>query len=127
MIELKNSYDAEGFYQSFGMDEPGKYMDFFNEYGFVVIRDVLDCDSCDQPLDEFWSNNLVDKLDPNTWADFWNSQQFASFSIIGSGASMSHSQLANRQDPNIYDVFTHIHKTDKLWVDHDRIGVMRPF
>lgn len=121
-------YDTKEFYQSFTMDDSDNYMDFFNTNGFVVIRDVVSEDDCDQTLDEFWSKNsgLVDKSDPATWNDFWSSQEFAKFSIIGSGASMTHSQLSNRQNPFVYDVFRRIHQTDKLWVDHDRIGVMRP-
>lgn len=117
----------EGFYTSFNMNEQDKYIEFFQENGFVVIRNVLDDKSCDKTLDEFWSQSLVDKNDPQTWDVYWNSQQFANLSIMGnSNSTMSKMQLENRQNTNIHNVFSNIYKTDKLWVDHDRIGVMRP-
>lgn len=119
-------YDSEGFVESFAVDDP-KSRDFFQEYGFVVFRNVLSPQECQATLDEFWNQEGLDRNNPVTWETYWSSQRFKRFAIIGSFPDIeSLTQLANRQNPNVHKGFSMIFGTEKLWVDHDRLGIMRP-
>ena len=60
-------------------------MQFFEEYGFVVIRDVLSKAECEATIDEIWSYIEtgafrgkptpvgIKRDDPSTWDDGWPS------------------------------------------------------
>eukprot|EP01064_Diplonema_japonicum_P007436 TRINITY_DN15063_c0_g1_i1.p1 TRINITY_DN15063_c0_g1~~TRINITY_DN15063_c0_g1_i1.p1 ORF type:complete len:327 (+),score=34.81 TRINITY_DN15063_c0_g1_i1:59-982(+) len=123
-------YDDDGFIKSFSLDEPASILDHMDKYGFVVVRDVLTSEQCEATMDEFWATGAkqgLDKHDRATWDTYWKTQRFGKMGIIGSwGDVRSLTQLNNRQNPNVYKAFSCVNKTEKLWVDHDRLGIMRP-
>ena len=55
------------FIQSFGMDQVSDYVQFFDKYGFVVVRDVLSKEQVQDTVEEIWSeielsNNDVQRI-----------------------------------------------------------------
>jgi hypothetical protein len=48
--------DDEGFVKSFATSEVEQYMKFFDEYGFVVIKDVLTKDEVENTIEEIWDD-----------------------------------------------------------------------
>jgi len=124
---------ADGYITSFNLsDDPQSILDFFHKYGFVVVRDVLSETECDATLSEFWARGKeshgLDQSDPNTWADFWKAQKFGKMGIMGNFNNdlESLTQLENRQNEKVYQAFCLVREEKKLWVDHDRLGMMRP-
>jgi hypothetical protein len=70
--------DSDGYTKSFSIEETTAVLDFFQEYGFVVVRNVIDSESqIDDTIDEIWSilkvlNPIIDKNDSSTWDDkYW--------------------------------------------------------
>ena len=46
--------DADGFVQSFECDDVANYMKFFDDYGFVVINNVLTTQEIQSNIEEIW-------------------------------------------------------------------------
>jgi len=130
MDTLPDSFpkDDDGFVKSFEASDRLGVEQFFDTYGFVVIKNVLNDAEIEATLDEFWSGDpKLKKDDPLTWEAYWQRQMFGHLGIIGAFSDVvSLTQLQNRQNPKVYEAFKVVLKNDKLWVDHDRLGVMRP-
>lgn len=70
--------DSDGYTKSFSIEETTAIVDFFQEYGFVVVRNIIDSESqLEDTIDEIWSilrvlNPKIDKNDTSTWEDkYW--------------------------------------------------------
>ena len=70
--------DSNGYTKSFSLDETADVLQFFDEYGFVVVRNIVECQSqIEETIDEIWQllhvlNPNIDKNDPSTWDDkYW--------------------------------------------------------
>ena len=50
----KAPLDNEGYVQSFTYDDAAGILQFFEEYGFVVVRDVLDKQAIEATIEEIW-------------------------------------------------------------------------
>eukprot|EP00755_Sulcionema_specki_P035131 Sspe_Gene.21434::Locus_8035_Transcript_1_1_Confidence_1.000_Length_1101::g.21434::m.21434 len=120
--------DEEGYVVSFAAEEKQALREFFDKYGLVVIRDVLPDEQIEETLSEFW-NGVGEgaRDDPMQWGDYFDNQYFGRMGIIGMGPNLrSVAQLKNRQAEGVYQAYCSLFGTEKLWVDHDRLGVMRP-
>lgn len=117
--------DEEGFIVSFTTDQVDAIRKFFDEYGFVCIRDVLTDEEIKDTLGEFFSH-----FDPDNDAsieEFFRRQRFGRFGIIGDHPDKeSITLLNNRQNERVYKAFVAVIGETDLIVDHDRIGAMRP-
>lgn len=129
----KAPVDSEGYVQSFGIEETEKYIEFFNEYGFVVISNILSSSQCQATVDEVWRDVMkspsfeepINREDPSTWGnDRWPQQQ--KLGILGSFPCVGPQALANRQNPLVYKVFSSLLKSENLLVTFDRYGILRP-
>lgn len=124
--------DGDGYVKSFPIAEANtsEVCSFFNEFGFVVISGVLTAKECDATFEEFWDLREQDGLirsEPASWAPYWNNQRFGRLGIMGSFSDIhSMQQLSNRQNPLVHEAFARVLGSHDLWVDHDRLGVMRP-
>eukprot|EP00930_Biecheleria_cincta_P031990 TRINITY_DN2219_c0_g1_i2.p1 TRINITY_DN2219_c0_g1~~TRINITY_DN2219_c0_g1_i2.p1 ORF type:complete len:317 (+),score=40.64 TRINITY_DN2219_c0_g1_i2:166-1116(+) len=124
--------DGDGFVKSFPVaeDNAPEVRSFFNEFGFVVISRVLTAEECDATFEEFWDWRERDGLlrsNPATWEPYWKNQRFGRLGIMGNFSDIhSLRQLSNRQNDQVHEAFARVLGTHKLWVDHDRLGVMRP-
>lgn len=48
--------DEEGYVQSFSVSEVDKYKEFFKKFGFVVVRDILTKEECEDTIQDIWNN-----------------------------------------------------------------------
>ncbi|CAF1284528.1 unnamed protein product [Rotaria magnacalcarata] len=127
--------DSNGYTQSFSIEETAELLQFFEEYGFVVVRNIIESESqIEETIDEIWSllrvlNPKIDKYDSSTWDNkYWPIQMG-----LKDGGFISHmADVAtkmcweNRQHPNVVRLFQILLKQDELWVKFDRYGMMRP-
>eukprot|EP00027_Filamoeba_sp_ATCC50430_P014829 CAMPEP_0168567166 /NCGR_PEP_ID=MMETSP0413-20121227/14848_1 /TAXON_ID=136452 /ORGANISM="Filamoeba nolandi, Strain NC-AS-23-1" /LENGTH=413 /DNA_ID=CAMNT_0008599315 /DNA_START=169 /DNA_END=1407 /DNA_ORIENTATION=+ len=171
--------DDEGFTQSFQADQPKEILQFFDDYGFVVVNDVVSKDETTKTILEIWneleksSNSVlatpaidyyfqgleyqrnnkpqlaqkmfnkaykidpqlqnnppterkqmkVDRNDPSTWVDaLWPGPKRVGFSEV----TVREQGWKNRENENIYNIFSLLLGRKDLWVSIDRYGIMRP-
>lgn len=119
--------DADGFALSFELEQQHDIRRFFDEHGYVVVRNVLSECETTATRDDFFSQFNPDEEASVT--DFLSCfmNKFSRMGIMGIGNEVSSlSQLANRQNERVYGAFTAVYGDDQLIVDHDRMGAMRP-
>ncbi|KAL6041506.1 Phytanoyl-CoA dioxygenase [Balamuthia mandrillaris] len=120
--------DEEGYVHSFSLDDdPQALLDFFQEFGFVVVDNVLDPEDCDRTIDEIWqlvSNSFpgLEKEDPHSWERLGK----GGAGIVGMDIVDGVMAWTNRQNANLYKAFSLVLGTKKLMVSMDRYGMMRP-
>lgn len=65
--------DADGFVTSFHLDEEENIKRFFEEYGVVVIKNVIQEDQIERTIDEIWNTDYLlkrpglNRNDPSTF------------------------------------------------------------
>lgn len=104
-------------------------INFLNEYGFLVVSDVLSNMECDATLSEMFScvendeqNEGFRRDDYSTWHN-WSS---ISFGMLSRKPMFTQQLLYNRQNANVYKVFSTLIGSDDLRVNHDRCAIYRP-
>ena len=120
---------TDGYTPSFVAADIFGIQEFFQKYGFVVIRDALSSDACEATLGEFYKKAETSGLDPKkakSWGTFWDSQQFGQFGIVGGLPEFTLAQLNNRCSPGVHEAFAAVFQDKNLWVDHDRLGILAP-
>jgi hypothetical protein len=123
--------DDEGFTQSFTIDQIEEYTSFFEQYGIVVIRDVLTDEQVTKSVDDIWNNCLmketqVKRDDPITWKPDFGWPNMHHVGILGVDVATNETAFENRQNENVYTVFSQLIGRNDLHVSLDRIGIMRP-
>ncbi len=70
--------DSNGYTKSFALEETTDLLKFFEEFGFVVVRNIIESTSqIEDTIDEIWNilrvlNPKIDKNDSSTWDDkYW--------------------------------------------------------
>lgn len=121
--------EDERFVKCFTPDQIGnkEFAQFFDQYGFVVVRDALSADECTKTLDEMFrhlekNHPGFDRSDPKTWSK-WVSE---SFGMVGKTPIFSPQIVHNRQNLNVYRAFASVIGTTDLRVNHDRWAIYRP-
>lgn len=115
------------FIKSFEVGESTEILQFFEEYGFVVIRNVLTPDECSQTIMEMFDHvkKSCPSFDPNdksTWSE-WKSE---SFGMSGKEPLFTPQILRNRQNEKVYQSFSTMLGTGKILSNHDRWAIYRP-
>eukprot|EP01114_Cavostelium_apophysatum_P019571 TRINITY_DN6344_c0_g2_i1.p1 TRINITY_DN6344_c0_g2~~TRINITY_DN6344_c0_g2_i1.p1 ORF type:complete len:377 (-),score=68.61 TRINITY_DN6344_c0_g2_i1:256-1386(-) len=134
-VSVHAPLDEDGYVQSFSITEEEAYLDFFEQYGFVVVKDVLSADEVRQSIDEVWDfvcsnqwgwdGKKVDRDDPNTWGnDYWPAGR--KLGLLGSQEATGTMAWNNRQNSRLYQVYSKLMNMNELWVSVDRWGIMRP-
>jgi ectoine hydroxylase-related dioxygenase (phytanoyl-CoA dioxygenase family) len=112
-----------------------------DQYGFVIIRDVLSQEDVTNTVDDVWSYLESGKWRncyfrtrseakgpsrdlPTQWDKVWPSMQEEG--ILGSPPVFTKQAFKNRQNPRVYQVFSSLLKQEKLMVNIDRYGLFRP-
>eukprot|EP00608_Synchroma_pusillum_P000081 CAMPEP_0198443448 /NCGR_PEP_ID=MMETSP1452-20131203/70101_1 /TAXON_ID=1181717 /ORGANISM="Synchroma pusillum, Strain CCMP3072" /LENGTH=551 /DNA_ID=CAMNT_0044164085 /DNA_START=55 /DNA_END=1710 /DNA_ORIENTATION=- len=117
---------ADGFVQDFDVSDEAGIRHFFDTYGFVVVRDAVSRQACEDTIDEVWGSLAVrgvDRHDSETWESWpWGSK----VGMLGSEPMVLPSMCRNRESPVIHRLFAMLHGDDDLRVNIDRAGVMRP-
>jgi len=129
--------DKDGYVKSFTYDQREEIIDFLNEYGVVVVRDILSNDRINETINSIWNHDEltsrgVKRDDVGTWERCWprNGQIERKGWICTYDDMKCITSWKNRFEPKLVDVF------ENLWHDSggkrdlrvklDRYGVMRP-
>jgi len=132
------------FVMSFTVNQVAEYKQFFNDFGFVVIRDILTTGDCNATIDDIWNylenkrwvnpkyltpeflvEGKINRNDPQTWINkYWPNMMEEG--ILGSPPVFTKQALQNRQNPKLYSVFSEIMGKKELLINHDRYGLFRP-
>jgi hypothetical protein len=115
--------DQDGYVISFDSKESDQIKAFFDEFGFVVIRDVLTKEEVEQSIQEIWDVELIsiDRTRPNTWRRW---PGLASVGLLGFDIAQGAVAFRNRLHPRLYESFAAVVGTPHLNVAIDRYGVM---
>lgn len=96
-----------------------------------LSSDVIDKEQIEDTVNEIWqtilsTNSNIKRTDPSTWInEFWPDKTTKGFLSPPSDMVLKHCWL-NRQNPNIYQLFSLLLEKEELSVILDRYGVMRP-
>jgi hypothetical protein len=122
--------DAEGYVTSFTIDQKEEYKKFFEEYGVVVIRDILNDKECRNSVNEAWDflerhHVKLDRNDISTWTND-NFPSLSNLGILGNTPVLSKQFFENRQNPKLYSVYSTLLQSNKLWSNIGRASIIRP-
>ncbi len=122
---LRAPLDDDGFVVSFAHDDAAGMKAFFSRFGFVCVRDVLDSRAVSATLDEFFGQ--FDRTSTESIERFFARQDHVKLGLVGISSEIDKPvQLMNRAAPRVYDAFVHLLDERRLFVDHGRMGVLRP-
>src|SRR6185437_7503795 len=93
---------------------------FFEENGYVVVHDAVPKENCDAVIAAVWDFLGMDPGNPDDW--YREPLRRGGMVEIYQHQSM----WDNRQYPRLYEAFTEILGTRKLWVSFDRVGMKPP-
>ncbi|KAN0033505.1 hypothetical protein ACTA71_007192 [Dictyostelium dimigraforme] len=133
--------DVEGYITSFSVEQQIEYTEFFNKFGFVVIRDVLSKSECQKTIDDIWDyiesfkwasyhdlmkseEKTIKRNDPKSWEGIW--PNLSQEGIVGYPPVFSETTIANRSNPKIYSIYSTLLNRKDLYINHDRFGFFRP-
>lgn len=93
---------------------------FFDENGYLVIRNAVPKEQCDAVIDAIWDFLGMDRNNPEDWYHL-------PLKPGGMVEMYQHQAMWNtRQSPLLYQVFSELHGTEKLWVSIDRVNFKPP-
>ena len=94
---------------------------FFEEYGYVVVHDVVPRRNLDAVIEALWGFLGMDPDDPEDWYR-------PPLKPGGMVEIYQHQALwDNRQGPRLHQAFSELLGTEKLWVSIDRANFKPPF
>ena len=101
---------------------------FWNENGYVVVRNAVPRENVDAVVDVIWEFMDMDRDDPDTWyTSPQNEYGMLELNSAGMVELYQHQSLwDNRQNPRVYGAFVDIWDTEKLWVTIDRVNLNAP-
>lgn len=133
--KVLDSYEipkTDGVYcDSFKIDETEKILNFFDHYGFVVIEEALSKQECEDTLSDVY--DIIEKTtdgkfkrdDESTWSN-WPTDSIERFGSFSRPPIFSKQFLNNRQNKNIYKIFSLLLKDEDIVSNHDRGCFYRP-
>src|SRR5579883_1372443 len=93
---------------------------FFDENGYILVRDVVPKEACDRVVEATFA---FLGMDPNSPEDWYRDP----LPRGGMVEFYQHQTLWDtRQNPKLHQVFSEIYGTEKLWVTMDRVGLKPP-
>lgn len=116
---------------TFKIDEIEKIQDFFENYGFLVIEEAISKEDAQKTLSEVFdiientSQGKFKRDDIKTWEN-WTSNGIEKYGSFSRPPVFTKQFLNNRQNKNIYKIFSLLLKYDELVVNHDRGCFYRP-
>ena len=101
---------------------------FWRENGYVILRNAVPQANVDAVVDALWAFMEMDRDDPDSWYRPPPSEYgMVELNRSGMVELYQHQSLwNNRQNPRIYEAFTDIWETEKLWVTIDRVNLNPP-
>ena len=121
--------DADGFVQSFALENDVNALAFFDEFGFVVVEGVLSATEQTQTINDIWSKIEgfcggrlnIRRDDPRSWHKHWPG---GGPGLLGQ--ALSGAAWLNRSNSNLRRVFEGIVGRTDLLCSVDNYGVLRP-
>lgn len=101
---------------------------FWIHNGYVVVKNAVPREQAQRTADFLWEFEEKDKNDPSTWYTQPRAEMEMK-ELVGTGMVevYNHQMLwSNRQMQMVYDAFTDIWGTEKLWVTIDRANLNFP-
>jgi len=127
--------DQEGFCKSFEISQEKEIKEFFQKYGIVVVKDVVDEEQIQRTIDEIWNSPTIlgfykqkglKRDDPSTY-DIWPAKMLSDKGFMTNIADLNLKQCwENRQNPKLYSLYSNLLDNKELFVVFDRYGFMRP-
>jgi hypothetical protein len=110
---------------SFDIKEEQQIIDCYNKHGIVVVRNVLTKAECKETFFDLDLPEGTDITKPETYHLMDNVVN--RYGVYGSNPLFTKALLRNRTHQNVQHVFQLLYgKKEKLLVQHDRVGIMRP-
>lgn len=102
--------------------------DFWVHNGYVVVKNAVPKEQAAQTASFLWEFEDKDPNAPETWyKNPYNEMEMKELVGTGMVEVYNHQQLwNNRQAPKVYEAFTDIWGTEKLWVTIDRANLNFP-
>jgi hypothetical protein len=121
--------DAQGFVQSFALEDSEGSQAFFDEFGFVVVDNVLSKKECEDTINEIWAliegfcggKLNISRDHPPSWRKRWPG---GGPGLLGQATTQQ--AWLNRANPNLRKVFEQLVGTTNLVSSVDNYGVLRP-
>jgi ectoine hydroxylase-related dioxygenase (phytanoyl-CoA dioxygenase family) len=129
-LKLAVPIDADGYIISYEPDDHKGIKQFFDHYGFVVVRDVLNKQECQATIDEIWethsgmSGGMVKRDDARTWEKHWPG--LVGEGISGGNCVVKPQFVRNRSNAKVHHVASVLLSDKKLITNIDRFGIFRP-
>lgn len=129
-LNLAVPLDSDGYIISYEADDHNGIQQFFNCFGFVVVRDVLNQQECKATIDEIWethcemSGGKVIRDDLQTWGKHWPGMR--SEGISGGNCVVKPQFVRNRSNAKVHHVASVLLSDRKLLTNIDRFGIFRP-
>lgn len=95
-------------------------IEFFEENGYVVLRDAVPAEQCEAVVDAIFSFLGMNPDDRDDW--YREPHRTSGFVELYHHASM----WENRQTPRVYEAFAQLLGDEHLWVSLDRAGFKPP-
>ena len=97
-----------------------KEVDFFNQNGYLVIKDVIPKENIINAVDAIWNFLEMNPNNPETW--------YTGIPSNNGIREIYHDQALwnNRQHPKIYKIFSELLDNKYLWVSIDRSNMKAP-
>lgn len=79
-------YDSDGYVESFLITQEDEIKEFFNQFGFVVVRDAITPQDCTDTIDEIWTmlekKSTFNRNDSESWKSKWPEDGLQKLSIV---------------------------------------------
>lgn len=100
-----------------------EHVAFFQENGYVKIEGIVPKENCDKVIQAIWDCLGKDPSNPENWYE----PPQGVINRDGMVEMYHHpSMWNNRQQPEIYEAFSHLLNEEKLWVSIDRVNMKPP-
>jgi hypothetical protein len=123
-------YDTEDprYIKSFVLTDTDEYLSFFERFGYVVIRDILTAEQCEETIADIWEVARSDdpEADPNDITKPFEFTGIASEGILPFAPVFTEIAVRNRCNAGIFSVCKNILGDDDVLINHDRYGLFRP-
>jgi hypothetical protein len=98
----------------------------FEEYGYVVVEDVVPEEKCEAVIEDIYEFTGRDPDDPDTWYQPPEGLDEQFSSVGGLEMYNTQSMWDTRQDETLYQAFAEILEEEHLWVSIDRTNMTPP-
>jgi len=95
--------------------------EFFDEHGYVVVREAVPAAQCEAVVEALWAFLEMDRDDPSDW---FREPRRPGSSMV----ELYHHQALwdNRQHPRLYAAFAELWGREDLWCSLDRVSLNPP-